>query len=133
MIFHSPSSRRGRDRQGFHGRATDPLHAAIVCLSAHMLPNFAMNIIDPTIQGGFRGVAFWCAIFCPLLIMEKQISCRITNKNSGNQYREAPFRGTATWVTRNMRIKPTVVVVLAQKCPNLFIFQLFSQVHQEFG
>ena len=34
----SLGSGRGQDRQGFHRSATNPLHFAIVCLSAHILP-----------------------------------------------------------------------------------------------
>ena len=31
---------------------------------------------------------------------------------------------TATWITRNANIKPTVVFIFVQKCPDLLVFQL---------
>ena len=59
----SPASRRGRDKRGFHGRATNPPHFAMVCFKCarvatvcKMLSHVA-HISPCKFTGGNRGTS----------------------------------------------------------------------------
>ena len=55
---YSPASRRGRDKRGFHWRATHPPHVAIVCFQWAQVVTFGNAFVTFCHEHWLRGIAW---------------------------------------------------------------------------